>query len=145
MRNKTSSWYECSVSYEKTMDDGNKKRVTEKYVVEALSFSEAEVVITNELVCLSEGLEVNGIVPAPYKEVFFSDCHADTGWFKVKVKYVFLDEKNGREKFTNAVFLVQGKDITSAKSYIENELYGTMQDLAISGINETKIVDVFTS
>ena len=50
MRSKTSSWFECSVSYEKVQEDGTERRITEKYVVEAFSFTEAEANITNQIV-----------------------------------------------------------------------------------------------
>lgn len=145
MRSKTSSWFECSVSYERTQDNGTQKRVTEKYVVEALSFTEAEANITEEIsYYVSEEIKVKGIVPAQYSEIFFSDAANDGYWFKVKVKFITIDEKTSKEKYTNVVYLVQGSDISSAKANIEKELNKSMADCNLSGINETKIIDVFT-
>ena len=145
MRSKTSSWFECSVSYERTQDNGTQKRVTEKYVVEALSFTEAEANITEEIsYYVSEEIKVKGIVPAQYSEIFFSDAANDGYWFKVKVKFITIDEKTSKEKHTNVVYLVQGSDISSAKANIEKELNKSMADCNLSGINETKILDVFT-
>lgn len=145
MRSKTSSWFECSVSYERTQENGTQKRITEKYVVEALSFTEAEANITNQIVnCVSGELKVKGIVPAQYSEIFFSDVANDGYWFKVKVKFITIDEKTYKEKHTNVVYLVQGSDISSAKANIEKELNKSMADCNLSGINETKILDVFT-
>ena len=145
MRSKTSSWFECSVSYEKVQENGTQKRITEKYVVEALSFTDAEANITNQIVnCVSGELKVKGIVPAQYNEIFFSDADSDDYWFKVKVKFITLDEKTSIEKYTNVVYLVQGSDISSAKANIEKELNKSMADCNLSGINETKILDVFT-
>lgn len=145
MRSKTSSWFECSVSYERTQDNGTQKRVTEKYVVEALSFTEAEANITEEISYYVSGeMKVKGIVPAQYSEIFFSDAANDGYWFKVKVKFITIDEKTSKEKYTNVVYLVQGSDISSAKANIEKELNKSMADCNLSGINETKILDVFT-
>lgn len=145
MRSKTSSWFECSVSYEKVLEDGTERRITEKYVVEAFSFTEAEANITNQIVnCVSGELKVKGIVPAQYNEIFFSDAHSDGYWFKVKVKFITLDERSNKEKYTNVIYLVQGSDISSAKAYIENILSSSMLDFDLCGINETKILDVFT-
>ena len=145
MRSKTSSWFECTVSYEKVQENGTQKRITEKYVVEALSFTEAEANITNQIVnCVSGELKVKGIVPAQYSEIFFSDAANDGYWFKVKVKFITIDEKTYKEKHTNVVYLVQGSDISSAKANIEKELNKSMADCNLSGINETKILDVFT-
>lgn len=144
MRSKTSSWFECSVSYEKVQEDGTERRITEKYVVEAFSFTEAEKQIIDELRNYVSGeLTVKGIVPAQYNEIFFSDAHSDGYWFKVKVKFITLDERSNKEKYTNVVYLVQGSDISSAKAYIENILSGSMSDFDLCGINETKILDVF--
>ena len=109
MRSKTSSWFECSVSYERTQDNGTQKRVTEKYVVEALSFTEAEANITEEISYYVSGeMKVKGIVPAQYSEIFFSDAANDGYWFKVKVKFITIDEKTFKEKYTNVVYLVKG-------------------------------------
>ena len=145
MRSKTSSWFECSVSYEKVQEDGTERRITEKYVVEAFSFTEAEANITNQSVnCVSGELKVKGIVPAQYNEIFFSDAHSDGYWFKVKVKFITLDERSNKEKYTNVIYLVQGSDISTAKANIEAILSGSMSDFDLCGINETKILDVFT-
>ena len=144
MRSKTSSWFECSVSYEKVQEDGTERRITEKYVVEALSFTDAEANITNQIVnCVSGELKVKGIVPAQYKEIFFSVSDVEYRWFKVKVKFITIDESL-KEKCTNVIYLVQGSGISSAKAYIEDILSGSMSDFDLCGINETKILDVFT-
>ena len=145
MRSKTSSWFECSVSYEKVQEDGTERRITEKYVVEAFSFTEAEANIINQIVnCVSGELKVKGIVPAQYNEIFFSDADSDDYWFKVKVKFITLDERSNKEKCTNVTYLVQGSGISSAKAYIEEILSSSMLDFDLCGINETKILDVFT-
>ena len=144
MRSKTSSWFECSVSYEKVQEDGTERRITEKYVVEAFSFTEAEKQIIDELRNYVSGeLTVKGIVPAQYKEIFFSVSDVEYRWFKVNVKFISLDESH-KEKCTNATYLVQGSGISSAKAYIEDILSSSMSDFDLCGINETKILDVFT-
>ena len=144
MRSKTSSWFECAVSYEKVQENGTQKKITEKYVVEAFSFTEAEKQIIDELKNYVSGeLTVKGIVPAQYNEIFFSDADSDDYWFKVKVKFITLDERSHKEKCTNVVYLVQGSDISSAKAYIENILSGSMLDFDLCGISKTKILDVF--
>ena len=144
MRSKTSSWFECSVSYEKVQENGTQKKITEKYVVEAFSFTEAEKQIIDELRNYVSGeLTVKGIVPAQYKEIFFSVSDVEYRWFKVNVKFISLDESH-KEKCTNATYLVQGSGISSAKAYIEDILSSSMSDFDLCGINETKILDVFT-
>ena len=74
MRNRTSTWFETRVRYDKTMEDGRDKKVTEQYVVEALSFSEAEKRITEEMSHYVSGeFGVKAIKLAAYSETFFSD------------------------------------------------------------------------
>ena len=72
MRSRTAQWFECKIAFEKVMEDGLQKKVTEKYVVNALSYSEAEERITEEMSQYISGeFEVKGIVLAQYKEIFF--------------------------------------------------------------------------
>ena len=137
-------WFECTVAYEKVQEDGTERRIIEKYVVEAFSFTEAEKQIIDELKNYVSGeLTVKGIVPAQYKEIFFSVSDVEYRWFKVNVKFISLDESH-KEKCTNVTYLVQGSGISSAKAYIEEILSSSMSDFDLCGINETKILDVFT-
>ena len=92
---------------------------------------------------MSGELTVKGIVPAQYKEIFFSVSDVEYRWFKVNVKFISLDESH-KEKCTNVTYLVQGSGISSAKAYIEDILSSSMSDFDLCGINETKILDVFT-
>ena len=74
MRSRTSTWFETKVKYQKTMEDGSEKVVSEAYVVDALSFTEAESAIIDEMsVYVSGELKVSGIGKACYGEIFFSD------------------------------------------------------------------------
>lgn len=144
MRSRTSTWFETKVRYEKTMDDGQQKKVTEQYVVDALSFSEAEATITDEMTAYITGeFEVKAITPASYGEVFFSDADTDDKWYKAKLEFITIDEKTEKEKRSPVVYLVQGKSVQSAVKHVEEVMQGTMIDYSIAAINETKIMDVF--
>lgn len=89
MRSRTSNWYECKVKYQKTMEDGAEKVVSEQYVVDALSFTEAESVMLEEMSAYVSGsITITGIVKASYGEVFFSDNDADDRWYKVKLQFI---------------------------------------------------------
>ena len=95
MRSKTTSWFETKVRYDKTMEDGQNKKVTEAYTVEALSFSEAESAITEEMSHYISGeFDVKAITPAAYGEIFFSDADSDDKWFKARLAFITIDEKN---------------------------------------------------
>ena len=74
MRSKTAKWFECKVQYEQMQEDGLQKKVTEQYVVDALSFAEAEERITEEMSAYISGeFDIKDIKPAAYKEIFFMD------------------------------------------------------------------------
>ena len=85
MNSRSSKWFETSVRYERQMEDASQKKVTELYVVEALSFSEAEVMITQEMSSYVSGeFEVKNITPATYGEIFFSENANDFSLFPYK-------------------------------------------------------------
>lgn len=72
MRSRTSDWFETKVRYDKMQTDGTQKRVTEIYIVDALSFTEAEQTITKEMsVYISGDYKVTNITPTPFHEIFF--------------------------------------------------------------------------
>lgn len=144
MRNKTSTWFETKVRYEKMMEDGLQKKVTEQYVVDALSFTEAESKITEEMPHYVSGeMVVSSIARAPYSEIFFSDDSADDSFFKAKLHFITLDERTGKEKKTVVIYLVQAANLEKARKYIDLVMAETMIDYKIAGLNETKILDVF--
>lgn len=136
------NFFECRVRYDKTLDTGVTKSVTEPYLVDAFSFTEAEARIIEEISPYITGeFSIVAIKREKISESFFNE----TGdrYFKAKLNYLTLDEKSGTEKKTPATFLVQASDITEAKEIVETEMKGTMIDYAFVGILETKIMDVF--
>ena len=144
MRSKTGSWYETGVKYQKMQEDGTEKVVTERYVVDALSFTEAENTIIDEMsVYVSGEITVSNLGKAKYNEIFFSDVEDDDKWYKAKLQFIVIDDKSEREKRSNVFYLVQAKSLARALRYIDEVMGKTMIDYDIVGINETKIYDVF--
>ena len=143
MQSKTGYWFEVIVRLEKMLDDGSTKKVNETYVIEAMSFSEAEKRIMNEVGMNVRGdIEVKKISPAAYKEVVFSDNRNDGLWFKAKVSFITLNEKTGKEKRRAAQYLVQADTFDDAVSRI-NEFMVITGDYLKATVTETKIVEVF--
>ena len=141
MRSRTAQWFECKVRYEKVQEDGLQKKVTEQYVVDALSFSEAEQRITEEMSQYISGeFEITDVRKAPYKEVFFDD--EGDRWFKAKLQFVTIDETTEKEKRSNVTYLVQAATFDGAVKNINEVMDGTMIDYEKSNISETKIMDV---
>ncbi len=146
MRSRTSDYFEVKYQHEKAQRNGESKKVTEKYVVDAVSWDEAEKKIIEEMSpCASGECQIKSIVPASYHEVFFSDNDEDDKWYKTNLCFAIIDEKSGKEKLSNVNYLVQAKSINGALKNIEEVMSQTMNDYTVLGINETKILDVFES
>lgn len=144
LRSRTSTWFECKVRYEKTQEDGSKKLVNELYVVDALSFTEAEAsIIDNMAVYVSGELKIANINPTNYNEIFFSDIDDDDLWFKARLAFITIDEKSNKEKRSYVNYLIQAKCIERAKRYVDEVMGKTMIDYELKSLSETKILDVF--
>lgn len=144
MRSKTAIWFECKIRYEKTMEDGLLKKVNEVYVIDALSFSEAEERITKEMSSYISGeFEIVDVKIAPYREVFFADDNLADQWFKAKLSFITIDERGDKEKRTSVMYLVNAGNINHAIKNIGEVMSGTMIDYVTTSISATKIFDVF--
>ena len=144
MRSKTAIWFECKIRYEKTMEDGLMKKVNEVYVIDALSFSEAEERITKEMSSYISGeFEIVDVKIAPYREVFFADDNLSDQWFKAKLSFITIDERGDKEKRTSVMYLVNAGNINHAIKNIGEVMSGTMIDYVTTSISVTKIFDVF--
>lgn len=143
LRSRTSTWFECKVRYEKTQEDGSDKLVNELYVVDALSFTEAEAsIIDNMAVYVSGELKIANINPANYNEIFLSGNDDDDLWFKARLAFITIDNKN-KEKRTYVNYLIQAKSIERAKRYVDEVMGKTIIDYELKSLSETKIFDVF--
>lgn len=143
MRTRTAVWYETTVRYERQKGDGN-NIATESYAVDALSFAEAEQRITEEMEPYCSGdFDVKKIAIAPYTEVFFSEDEDDDKFFRATVAMITLDERTGKEKKTNVNYLVQAKNIETARRYVVDSFFNSQIDYEINRLVETKILDVF--
>jgi chlorite dismutase len=138
------SWFECKIKYQKVVEDGLEKKVTEPYLVDALNFTEAEARITEEMRPFISGeFDVTNIKKANYSELFFSEEDAADKWYKCKVMFVTLDEKSGKEKRSATYILVQASDFTDALSKLKKGMEGTLADYEIASITETPLLDVY--
>ena len=137
-------WFECKIRYEKMMENGMQKKVNEPYLVDALSFTEAEARITEEMTPFISGeWTVADIKRANYSELFPSEEEAADRWFKCKLLFITLDEKSGAEKKTSTQVLVQAADLRDAVKKLDEGMKGTMADYQIASVAETAIMDVY--
>lgn len=135
-------WIEVKVRYEKLTEKGVTVKVTEPFLVDALSCTEAEARIVEEVSPYVSGeLNVLSVNKTKISEVFW-DADGDK-FYKVKVNYITIDEKTGAEKRTATYILVQASDFADAFSNFNKGMQGSMADYEIESIAETKIVDVY--
>ncbi len=144
MRVRTAEWFECKIRYEKLMEDGLQKKVTEQYVVDALSFTEAEASIIQDMSSYISGqFEVRDIKKAAYGEIFFSDDASADRWYKAKLQFIVIDEKSGKEKLSSVNYLVHAGSFVGAVKNIEEVMKTSVGDYVIASVAETQIMDVF--
>lgn len=137
------TWFECKVKYLKIDEvSGREKKVSEPYLVDAVSFTEAENRIHKELEQMIRGeFMVSNISKANYADIF--PYENSDRWFKCKVSYVALDEGAGKEKKVSNTMLVMGNDLKEAYDNLMKALDGMTIDFEVNGINESPLMDIF--
>lgn len=124
------------------LENGMQRTVTEPYLVDALSFTEAEARIVEEIKPFISGeFGVSNIRRRKFTESFFNE----TGdrYYEVKVYFLTLDDKSGSEKKTLVRMLVQASSLTEVVEIVETEMKKTMIDYTFAAVAETAIMDVF--
>ncbi len=135
-------WYECKVKYRKIDENGIQKVVTEPYLVDALSFTEAESRINTEMSAfISEEFKIVNIKVANFNEIHAFE-NADR-WFRSKVSLLAYDEEKGKERKTNLYLLIQANDVKDAFENTVEVMKNTMGEYTIPAISESPIMDVF--
>ncbi len=142
IKSMSATWYECKVKYRKIDENGVQKVVTEPYLVDAISYTEAERRINEEMAAyVSEEFKITNIKFANYAEIHPFE-KADR-WFKSKVALVAYDEESGKERKTNIYLLVQANDVKEAYDNTLHAMQNTMGDYTVPAITESPIMDVF--
>ncbi|WP_010181121.1 DUF4494 domain-containing protein [Aquimarina agarilytica] len=136
------TWYECKVKYRKTLESGEQKVVTESYLLDAISYTEAEARINEEMSAyVSEEFKITNIKVANFSEIH--PVENTDRWFKSKVSLIAFDEESGKERKSNIYLLVQGNDLKEAFDNTNTAMNGTTGDYTIPAIAESPIMDVF--
>ena len=136
------NWCECKVHYDKMMENGLLKKVNEPYLVDALSFTEAESrIIEEQTPFISGDFSVSAVKRTKISEIFRDDT-ADK-WYLAKVAFITIDEKTAVEKRTVSQILVAGSDFKSAYDNFLEGMRGTMADFDLVSLSETPLMDVY--
>ena len=137
------NWFETKVRYSKMGENGTEKMVTEPFLFDALSFTEAESRVIEEVTPYITGeFTVSDIKRSRYSEIFLSEDDSADLFFKCKVLFITINE-SGAEKKTATNMLVQASDLRDAVKRLDKGMEGTMADYQISSVVETEILDVY--
>ena len=136
--------FEVKIAVGRMGDDGTVRKVKETYVVNAVSFADAENRVFLEIGDVNRIADVLTIVRAPYKEVFFLDNDdAEASWYKVKVAMIILDEQAGKERKSSVYYLVQGSSLANALANVDTVMRSSMIDYVSASGTETNVCDIF--
>ena len=136
------TWFECTARYNKIDENGREKKVSETYLLDAVTFTEAESRIYKELQTMVSGeFVVSRIAKTKISEIIPSDTGDQ--WYKAKVAFITVDEESGKEKRIIQNLLVFSDNIKNVYDQIIEAMQGMMADFEISGISESTIMDVF--
>ncbi len=134
-------WFECKVRYDKMQENGAVKKVTEPYLVDALSFTEAEARIIEEMKPFISGeFTISAVKKTKISEIFFDE----TGdrYYLTKVNFITIDDK-GIEKKSATLILVQASDFEGALRRFNEGMKDSAADYEIASIAETMLMDVY--
>lgn len=136
------TWFQCKVKYERNVDDGSIAKVSETYLIDALSFTEAEERINEEMKpYISGDFMVTDIKRAKIYELFENE--SGDRWYRSKVNFVSLDEEKGIEKRIATTMYAQASTLKEAVDVIDKGMKGTLADYEIASVAETDVMDIF--
>ena len=137
-----SKYFEVGVRYEKTQEDGMAKKVTETYLIDALSFSEVEKRITEEMEAYISG-EFSVVTEkiTNISDVVNTDDVLADKFYKVKFSIITVDEKTGKEKKQTQLIVVKASSNDDARDRYKQYYKDTPVDLELEAVSETKYID----
>lgn len=143
MKTKKATWYETTIKYEKTGENGEMCKISEVYAIDAVSFTDAEKEMTKEAgnFLTSCNFEISAIKIANYDEVVMSDDDNDDKYYLATLDFT-EESDSGKEKHTRINYLIQASSLDKAVKYINEMMKGSMMDYKSMSVKETKVVDI---
>lgn len=136
------SWFTVKVRYTKQLENGCFKRVSEPYLVAAMTFTDAEARIFEELASSIRGeFSVINIARTDFHDIFqYED--SDT-WYKCKISFEGASEDSEKPKKVSQNFLIGASSVKEATERLTESLSTLMVDFNVTSVNVTGIVDIF--
>lgn len=137
-------WFECKVKYNKMQETGITKPVNETFLVDALSFTEAEARIIKERTPYMSGeFTVSAVKKTRISEIFFDESDVADKYYLIKAMFITIDEKTAAERKTATLMLVQASNIHGALDNFDKAMKDTLSDIEVAAVTETPILDVY--
>ena len=131
------------VVYEKTLENGLIKKISESYLVKAFNIVEVEKKIVEELKPFIRGdFEVTDVRKAKIAELYYENTYEDAIWYKLKLVFITIDESKGKEKKTNTFVIIKANSIKQVLGILEDKMRGSVIDFTIASVTETTYSDV---
>lgn len=139
----TENYFESTVKYMKVHEDGREKKVSELYLIDAMSFTETEQISCEELNKITKGdCYISAIKKSKITEVVESNDESDDRWYKAKIAIIDADEVSGKEKSSYQYYLVAASNINRALENLEKSLSTFVVPYEICSLSDTTFVDV---
>ncbi|MGB3617891.1 MAG: DUF4494 domain-containing protein [Catalinimonas sp.] len=135
------TWFLCKLAYQRQEENGKVQNVKEQYLIDAMSFTEAEARVYEELGSALPAFMLTSVAKMNVQEIFPYD-DAET-WYKAKVQFLDTDERTGKEKKTTHLMLVSAPSVKEAWERITEKMGGLMATYQITDINLTQILEIF--
>lgn len=135
-------YFECSVSFVETKEDGTEKKTSEVYLVTGVTFMDVEVKITENIAGMVKEFKIRSIKRAKLSEILPWD-NKTFSWFKCKLDFITFDEKSGKEKRKRITMLVEADDIQDVNQRIQSHMRQSLTDFNVVSITKSGIVGVF--
>lgn len=140
----TANWFEAKVKYVKVNEEGREKKVNEAYLLDAMSYTEAESRILHEMESMIQGdYYISNLKKSNITEVVPSEDENDDRWYKAKVSIIDADEVSGKEKASAQYYLVAAANINRALENLEKSLSTFVVPYQIESLADTQFMDVF--
>lgn len=134
-------YYEVTLRYEKMGEEGKQRKVSEKYLCDALSLTEAEAIATERMKpYISGNFIATSAKQTKIEEVI--GCE-DANWFLAKIDYPTVDEKTAKLKHNIVQMLVGANDFECAYNAVSEYMKDSMADWEQVSLSASPIIDVF--
>lgn len=136
-----STWFTTKIAYLKQIENGSVVKKSESYMINAMSFTEAEARLQMIMEAYVPEYELQSCSKTKITDVVYSDD--DHSWYRTKIAYVSYDEDSGKEKKINETFMVAAASAKEAIERIESRMEGSIVDWDVQSVTITTIMDIF--